>query len=317
MDILNIGNSHANYNFAERHLEDTLKCINISPQSIVVSNYNNQDVSKNYISKEKKVFLPGDVPYGHLILEVLGAAIYEIDTSPGKIHFVFSAGPGSDSVKENGTGTLLKFFSRKLKNLGHDVTFVHQSGQVNTLAVANNFVVHCKSITSCSYTLKRIRDVFLSEIEQKPPTKKIYLSRGKVFLNTTVGDRASREEILEDYMRTLGFIVVYPEDFETYEQQLEVIASARVVASVTSSALLSSIFMSPGSTVVEFAVELFHQDAISSDIKPIYYGMAPTHYYQVSGSFNLNYVAINNDGNSVNLVDTIESNIGLKSLLLA
>jgi hypothetical protein len=302
-------NEHPTYGFADSHLGENIKYIHMTRQSIVVSDYGGQDVSQSYISKKRKVFLPGDVTYGHLISEVLGCAIYEIDTSPEKIHFIFSAGPESIPALRNNTGTLLEFFSRKLKSLGHDITFTPQVEQVNTGAVANNFVVHCKSIASSPYTLKRVRDVFLSEIEQKTPSEKIYLSRGKTLLSSTFGDRISQEEVLEDYMRTLGFTVIYPEDLETYDQQLEIITSAKVLASVTSSSLLASIFMHPGSTVVEFAVELFHGDPA---VTP---GMVQTLYYEISKAFDLNHVSISSDGSSSNLLEIIESNSGLKSLL--
>lgn len=117
-----------------------------------------------------------------------------------------------------------------------------------------------------------IYEYFLDYIKDKDaqPTKSVYLSRKKVpepsehiYPDPKTNDlisvspkRIDNEERLEELFVSLGFEVVYPEDFETFEEQLNFFYSVKTVASLTSSGLTNSIFMQPGSTVVEVITPL-------------------------------------------------------------
>lgn len=99
--------------------------------------------------------------------------------------------------------------------------------------------------------------------------KKIYLSRAKVgnHQGYRVEDgvewdgyrddiRIYNESLVEDYMRSIGYEVVYSEDFSSFKDQVEYMSKVGVVVSPTGTGLINIAFMDPGSTVVELKVEL-------------------------------------------------------------
>lgn len=210
-----------------KYLGAEVKYVEFTSQNIGVTDYaGQQPVHNSYLSTAKKVLIPGDLPYGHLLPEVVGSIVYEMETSSDKKHFISSVSPESDHAKELGTSTLLEFVAKKVRELGHQFDFASDKN-VMTSALVNNFVVHCSNMPTTSHSLKKIRDLFLGDIKQVPPTEKIYLSRRKVGRSSTTNLRVSDESVLEDYVESLGFRVVYPEDFKSYEEQLELLVATR------------------------------------------------------------------------------------------
>ena len=98
------------------------------------------------------------------------------------------------------------------------------------------------------------------------PKCKIYVSRRSAEPKFTVSDpeypghkddvRIYNESVLEEYLMSKGFEIVYPEDFDRLDKQIEKLASCSVLISPTGSSLINALFMPKGSTVIELKIEL-------------------------------------------------------------
>ena len=94
-----------------------------------------------------------------------------------------------------------------------------------------------------------------------PATKKIFLSRknfqSRDLSKLTKGrlpyendNRLDDEPKLQEYLKTLGFEIVIPEEFKTFQDQINCMYQAKMIMSTTSSGFTNACFMRPGSTMV-------------------------------------------------------------------
>lgn len=139
-----------------------------------------------------------------------------------------------------------------------------------------------------------IYEYFLDYVKDKSvePTRKVFLSRRKVsqpeyfeyvdpFTSETRRADPSRiddEKALDDMFKKLGFEIVYPEDFESFQDQINFFYSVKTIASLTSSGLTNSIFMQPGGTVVEIITPLTARPISNGD--PGYLNREFHNYYK-------------------------------------
>lgn len=161
--------------------------------------------------------------------------------------------------------------------------------------------------------------ILLEELEKIIPNKneekieKVYLSRKYVpypphnfmfggdehdieKLSIKDDHRIKNEELLEEYLSSIGFQIVYPEDFMDFEEQIHFMRRVKVLCSVTSAGLCNMIFMDPGETVVELSTPLLVQGDIGIHL----------HYYGISRTKRLNYISIPNDREAKELIDRCE-----------
>lgn len=78
--------------------------------------------------------------------------------------------------------------------------------------------------------------------------------------------------------------------------------------SATSSSLASSMFMSPGATVVELSTSLMYQPREEPNT-------IIANYYEIARVFDLNFLAINNKGSASEIVSTIQATPAIKGIL--
>ena len=85
--------------------------------------------------------------------------------------------------------------------------------------------------------------------ETKEPTKKVYVSRNKIDRMNT---RIQNEIALHQYLEDNGFEIIYTEEFGSIFDQIKFMSEVKTLASVTSSGITNSLFMKPGSNILEF-----------------------------------------------------------------
>lgn len=104
------------------------------------------------------------------------------------------------------------------------------------------------------------------------PYRKVYLSRSHIerAYADTRGNTSGREgydddlrmynqKLLEDFFSSRGYEIVIPDQkFLTFKEQVEYMASVKVLASITSSGLTNSLFMKDEQIVLEIVAELVH-----------------------------------------------------------
>jgi capsular polysaccharide biosynthesis protein len=62
--------------------------------------------------------------------------------------------------------------------------------------------------------------------------------------------------VLSDYFSSIGFEVVCPEDFSSFEEQVEYFNSVKILVSPTSAGIANGLLMQKNQTVVELEVPL-------------------------------------------------------------
>lgn len=103
---------------------------------------------------------------------------------------------------------------------------------------------------SADARLRRVYERVTAEVrEPSPPTGRIYLSRREY--NRTKFERVIANEVrIERLFRRRGFSIVYPEQLP-FPDQLALYSNAAVIAGMSGSSLHNSIFMRPGTAVIE------------------------------------------------------------------
>ena len=69
-------------------------------------------------------------------------------------------------------------------------------------------------------------------------------------------NRIDSHDKIEDLFRSLGFEIVYPEEFASFQEQLDFFHSVKTIASLTSSGMTNAIFMKPGGLMLEIVTPL-------------------------------------------------------------
>jgi hypothetical protein len=163
------------------------------------------------------------------------------------------------------------------------------------------------------------------------PYKKIYISRKKnesrdlsLFIKGRLpyenDNRIDDEKKLEEYFSSLGFEIIYSEDFKTFEEQMQFFYSVKTCISLTGSGLTNACFMQPGSTVIEISTPLISFTRVGNGITdPGSDGQQELHHFYAAMStmMNHNYLAIpNTSRSSKELINKIESSKILKDFLI-
>ena len=287
----------------------------------------------DFVSEDDKFFFNNKVPYFHMIIHWLRYALEHIKRSQKKITFVFALSPESSDQVVQRMSTITEYLAAKFKKMGHSIVFLD-----NNYAYVNNLVFYQETHHFDPGSTSEVASFLSEDLDfSKTPDQKIYLSRGKTttfngsanmneicnidpkdheaivsYRNKNVykfSDRVDDEKLLEDYFKSLGFRVVYPEDFPTYLDQLQTISSARVLASITSSGLVASLVMRPGSAVVELSTPLEEGDSGTYRVH--------VHYRELSDVNRKIYISIPHRRIAKEIIEEIEENIPLKKYLLS
>jgi hypothetical protein len=178
----------------------------------------------------------------------------------------------------------------------------------------------------------KIYEMALHSVRDKdvPATKKVYISRknfkgrelsvliqGRLPYNND--NRMDDEKKVEDYFKSLGFEIAVPEDFKTFEDQVNYFYEAKMVVSSTSSGFINAFFMRPGSTMVEISTPLISFSRLGDGVTgPMSVGQQEVHhfYHMMSIALGHKYISIENkDRSADNVIEIIEGDSGLKGWL--
>jgi hypothetical protein len=89
-----------------------------------------------------------------------------------------------------------------------------------------------------------------------------------------IDDHSKIEKIFLD----LGFEIVYPEDFNNFQEQLDFFYSVKSLASITSSGIVNAVFMPPGGNIIEIVTPLITQSPVVSNEYLKKHNVNPTDY---------------------------------------
>lgn len=251
----------------------------------------------------------------HIISDLLPSVLYEYRLNPHAI-FIFHV---PNEMERIYTDKHSSFFFDFLEKKGIKyITLCPNDDQVINLS---NFYTYRENLPLIYDNLVELENEMNCFWSDSNPKKKVYLSRKKIQIKKTTeklfgqeesnnflfndDNRVDKEEILETFFKSLGFEIIYPEDFKSFEEQINYFSDVRLIAGVTGAGLINSLFMPKGGIVCELTTPL------------LLGGIESTHHYYKDISFvkNHKYLSIVNLRNASIIVDDIKNNEAILNLL--
>lgn len=295
-----------------------------------------------YLDSDLKVFLVVQKAFFHFITETVAAVLREIDEAEERgerVHIILvqpDLGEGDDERGRpdyNHINQVVRYVAGQITKRGHMATLTHLSSGLQ--AKVSNFKTYDGEYDVSLSVISGVADFLELGLDglDVEPSRKIYLSRRKTLSNSTfepshedlktldieqfrakyqykVNDRIDNEEALEKYLAELGFEIISPEDVDTFEDQIRLMASCKMVASLTSASLTSTLFMKPGAVVVELLTPLVVPMGEGKTRRSIH-----PHYYHFAYERGLTYMSIPHERKTEEVVGLIEGNPSLKKFL--
>lgn len=297
-----------------------MKLISLTPTPIKYEDVFDGEKVLNFISDKRKVFISLMNGPFHFLHDALGHAIYAINKFPDA-QFIFDASAMyefDDAYLNHFLNTLYK------KNIDFKVIRLEQGDVI----FANNFYYQ-QTMYDDVDAGNQLFKFFSDDIDNKDiePFRKIYISRRRMHnrdYSEILADgpsfkhdnRIDDEPKLEEFLLSLGFEIIVPEEFESFKHQINYFYETKTAVSLTSSGLTCSAFMQPRGNVVELVNTMV---VPLGDMPEFPKGSAEEaiHHYYVALSFNKdhNYFAIPNKTRKADdIINKIKSSESLRSV---
>lgn len=290
-----------------------------------------QEGYESFFSEDKKIFLEVSSSQFHLLYNTLGTVLHLFEQDKD-ILFMLSI----NSVNSNNLISSLKDFFFKVLDY-HSVRYEVYFNDLGVNRVnANNFynrkdtyddIISHKPVTNITKYVSpfiKNKDVL--------PSKKIYLSRKVVNntkdilygsddiiqINKKLFDRIDDEDKLEKYFSENGFEIVYPENFNTFEEQINFFNEVKTVVSLSGAGLSNAIFMQPGSNVVELLTYHYVWRPRYENEKKFISITEEEHFFYASIALEkgLEYISVNSkEKNADTIINKINQNLIFKGIL--
>jgi hypothetical protein len=274
--------------------------------------WNRANERYEFISDEPKVFVRGRVEFFHLIFDTFSIILQEFYKNKDTLFII--------NLEHTNTVTepAWHLFIKLLENKG--VKFITVQISMERPLLINNFKYFKEYplLVSSVHNISKELSPFLSN---DPATRKVFLSRKKFKTNRSKeaffanenpsnfnfqdDERLDDEDLLANYFISMGFEVVYPEDFTNMEDQIKFFSTVKTIASVTSAAIVNCVFMPKNSKVIELTVPLVVGGTES--VHDVYHGISFAKFHK--------YVSIPSMRKSKDLIDIIESDSDLKRFI--
>lgn len=272
-------------------------------------------IYKTYDDLQEKILINYHREMFHCFLDVLSTILYEHEKNKNILFLINIHDMDSAFFKEKYN---LFFFNllNKMK-INYDVLSLPKNNVIHI----SNFYSYNKYLPITYNSVALIEKVTSYLSENKQPTKKVYVSRkntsrvktdkhlfgdkGKTGLLFPDDNRLDNEIIMENFFKTLGFEIICPEDFGSFEDQIKYFSSVKILAGVTGAGLLNSIFMPRGGTIFELSTPLAGN------------GIESLHHFYKETSFvkQHKFMSITNFRNSQYIIDSIKKDKWLVKFL--
>lgn len=240
-----------------------------------------------------KVLVWLQTTYYHTFLETLSVILMEHEKDPS-MKFIILTTPNNRKFFSNHVMFIFKLF--KILNIDYQVYDVLSNRKIiiRNFGYYENIPLHQRGILLINKEIKR----FVID-KDTLPTKNVYVSRKKVPIRPdhfTFGPskeqndklifkddyRVDDESLIEQFFIDLGFEIVYPEDFLTFEDQINYFNSVKTIASLTSAGLANALFMQKGGNMIELSTPLVVNGQSQLHM----------HYAAIALSLDMNYTSI-------------------------
>lgn len=176
-------------------------------------------------------------------------------------------------------GYIYPFIIKLLDDYNIKYTIIDFS-KTKTITVNNFYNYQNESNTIYPEIISKYLKRYIEDVDYIP-NKKVYLSRKHIIkpdfgehvkneygLRSSSDKRIDSHDELEKVMESLGFEVIVPESFLSFEDQINFFYKVSHLASLSGSGLANLIFMQPGQNVIEIMTPLIHHGDIPKENFP-------------------------------------------------
>lgn len=274
---------------------------------------NNQSMDR-FLSDQKKVFIRLRHQFFHALLDTLAIILIEHKKDPD-ILFIINI---ERTDYDLNVTSYHRYIEQVLKrnNVQYHIVKVSKQNpiEINNFYFFRMYPLNVKAIEA-------VAEEGLKDSVIVNPTKKVYLGRAKLefpkddemlFNNVDKSNfsadsdnRIDDEEKIMQYFNQLGFETIYPEDFDSMEEQIKFFSQVKTIASVTTAGLTNAVFMPNGGKVIELTVPLIINGVES--LHNVYHGISFVKRHK--------YVSIPHMRSTEEVISTIESDSMLKEFI--
>jgi hypothetical protein len=240
-----------------------------------INEINNDENTFNLESKNPKLIITVIPGVHHLFNERFAIALEWFKRhEDGNVLFFYDEGQWFDKNLDLDLFYFFNLFNDyiKQKSAGKQKCFLIKMSK-DTKFIVNNFwffkdYINIRGKYHLSKNLKEIRDFYKTK---KEPFRKVYISRQKTIqksvhfttgtkvkdfikLNRFDDERVYNEEILQDYLISEGFEIIYPEDFKNMEEQIKFLSETKIMICSTHSGISNMVWLPDNATVIEISV---------------------------------------------------------------
>jgi hypothetical protein len=281
------------------------------------------------ISDQPKVFIPMATSFYHLYYDNFSEFLTQYEITPdAKFIIDITNIKNMDPLPE-----YIKMVFRFLNQ--NNVDYRPIDLNANNIMNINNFYYFDRNAESYSINNppKRLYEFAQRYVvdEKNKASKKVYLSRKNLssrdlsfFIKGRLpyenDNRVDDEKKIEEYFVSMGFDIVYSDEFQSFEEQMNFFYNVKTIASLTGAGLTNACFMQPGSTVIEICTPLISFAQVGNGITDNgSEGQEEVHHFYnvISTMKDHNYISISNmTRSSEQIIQKIENNKALKDFLV-
>jgi hypothetical protein len=277
-----------------------------------------QSVIYDFAGPGKKVVLTLYHQWYHFLLDTL-VYVYQAWKYDKDIKFIFIEDlKHSQYFEEKLMPFLLKFLNHF--NITNYSFIKREAFQKNPVLLINNYYYEKLEFGSDIYWMcnEFIKDMYPDDDAE--PFRKVYISRRKNYVKRSDDQgfvqqegfdvsRVGNEEAVEDYFKKYNWEIMYPEDFDSIDDQVKYLRETKYLMGASSAGLINACFMKPGTNLVELltTIHMLKAGEHQTQFHVLYTVMC--------WSLSIFHASIPNIKNELALFEFIESNKHAKELI--
>jgi|688.fasta_scaffold00156_99 hypothetical protein len=217
-------------------------------------------------SNENKFFINLPTSYYHAVADTLSHILVHNKKYPST-KFIINC---FEKDVSEGLNSFYKFFFDALvaEGINYESIYIDKRTalKINNISYIESMAVFEEGVKAVSELIEKYRPQ-----ESVDPYRKVFLSRAKTRKRKNNGlfggrdpknfnffndDRVDSEQRLSEYFYSMGFEIVCPEDFLSFEDQIEYFNSVKTLVSPTSAGLVNGLLMKKNQTIIELEVPM-------------------------------------------------------------
>lgn len=256
----------------------------------------------NFVNDDKKALLLIDGSIFHFLENTLPTIffLYELDNSTT---FIISCDNKNNFIINSLKQVFLKY-------------------KINHIFLSSEFLLAINNFYEDPYlmhsqkTVDVINKYFLNNEKNNKPFKKVYLSR-KLSIQENIY-RVQDEELLEQYFQSKGFEIIYNENFNSIQDQINFYKNVAVLVSPTGTGQTSMLYMQPNQVVIEIITPILHKNWNNKEldiVKRGFYSLDSFYYVNFAYCKNHTYLGIASKYYANQIIDSFESNKHISDII--